>query len=412
MPGIRGTGRRTRRWPAALLALLLVGCADLVTNLSPWGSVEVDAVRRSGEPVPGVQLVLYTGTRPMGYATTGADGRYVFRYVPKSAWGAYGVYATPPEGYVRPEELFGGASTAVVAPLTLGEGEHIATEFTYLKVGPGTIIVHAADSLTGTPAQGVQAELYGPGAVLRTDTTDPAGTVRFDSVPFGNWGVLLTPPPLYRDTGEEGVSRDGLYVEEGVTDTVGVRFLRCDGMVHATVQDSHGEPVPGYPLEVYDTRSVVATGATGGDGVKTFPSVACGDHGVQLLHLDLYTFRQERGQGFVDGIVIHRGSEHSVVLHVTRCAGRIRVHVHDTGGGPVPGAGLTLYDSRQSREEEVTDGGGEYTFQNVPCAIPLGVKVTPPEGYTVRQGRGLSYVDGLFVTNDAETEVTFVLTRG
>jgi hypothetical protein len=82
---------------AAAVALACVaGCDAELTRPSLYNQVEV-SVMAGDEPVPGARIILYTGARPMGFAETGADGRYTFRRVPQNNYGV--IIAPIPAGY-------------------------------------------------------------------------------------------------------------------------------------------------------------------------------------------------------------------------------------------------------------------------------------------------------------------------
>src|SRR5690554_5294810 len=93
----RDSGSRIRRCRFSVVlfvALLSVACDELVTDFE-YSSVTVEAIRRNGEPVEGLEFLLYTGVRAMEYGTTDASGRYTFEFVP---FGNYGVSTLlPPE---------------------------------------------------------------------------------------------------------------------------------------------------------------------------------------------------------------------------------------------------------------------------------------------------------------------------
>jgi hypothetical protein len=80
-----------------LLALVAsLSCDGELTHPSLYNQVEV-SVTADGAPVPGARVELYTGARPMGFAFTGPDGKYLFRRVPQNG---YGVILWPvPAGY-------------------------------------------------------------------------------------------------------------------------------------------------------------------------------------------------------------------------------------------------------------------------------------------------------------------------
>ena len=68
-------------------AMSAAACDSLLTKPSLYNQVQVIVVDTDSEPVPNARVELYTGDRPIYYANTGADGRYLFRRVPQNVYG-------------------------------------------------------------------------------------------------------------------------------------------------------------------------------------------------------------------------------------------------------------------------------------------------------------------------------------
>lgn len=123
----------TRARAAVATALLLAaGCDSWLTRPSLYNRVQVVATQPSGEPVPGVSLLLYTADRPMGYASTDSSGEFTFTSVPR---GNYGVQATPPAGYHPVADSTNGAGTPFVDGLSLLDDSLAAVHFTFARDG-------------------------------------------------------------------------------------------------------------------------------------------------------------------------------------------------------------------------------------------------------------------------------------
>jgi hypothetical protein len=58
-----------------------------------------------------------------------------------------------------------------------------------------------------------------------------------------------------------------------------------------------------------------------------------------------------------------------------------------------------------------TAADGRVTFSQAPCATQLGILITPAPGYSVPDGRGSRFIDGLTVTNGATIDVTFRVSK-
>src|SRR5215467_3178667 len=190
-----------------ILALLVafgftVGCDAWLTKPSLYNTVTVIVSRRNGQPIPDVPLTLYTGQRPMGYATTDRDGRHVFQEVPQ---GNYGVFTTLPTGYDVIEHLIPGPPTIyrddlIVAKDTLGP-----VRFTFLKRGPGSVIVRVTDPAVGDLA-GVAVTLSASQTIEGKANTDSAGRATFVAIAYGVHSVSIQRPLLNRDYVKPGDS--------------------------------------------------------------------------------------------------------------------------------------------------------------------------------------------------------------
>jgi hypothetical protein len=301
------------------MILFAAGCDAWLTKPSLYNTVTVIVVTRGGQPIPGVALTLYTGQRPMGYATTDTNGRHDFHDVPQ---GNYGVFAIPPDGYVPIEQLLGGRPTNVLDGLQVANDTLSPVRFAFLKVGPGTMVVRVTQT-DGSPMAGVPVTAYSPTAVNAKATTDASGRASLPNIPFGIHGVLVERPLLFRDFRTPGDS--------------------------------------------------------------------------------LYSFR--------DNIIVDAGSRDTTTIRLTKCAGTLRALVVDGAGAPVPNTTAVFYTSTQQLAVAVTGPDGRVSLPELPCATQFGILITPPAGYTVADGRGSRFIDGLTVTGGATVDVTFRVSK-
>ncbi len=416
--------RKTRRKPSVtdayrvrlclrfLIAVTLASmgsgaCAGQISDVIEFATVTVDATRRSGEPVPGVKLVLFIGGGIRAFGETDEDGRHVFEFVPPNL---YGVNTGLPPGYVRPEDLLGGPTTAFIDGLEIQEGDRKRVSFTYLKVGPGRIEVTVAEP-DGTPVEETLVTLFSPLAVVEEEEVGPTGKIVFDPVPFGNWGIRVAPPDVYLDEGEPYPFEQGIFIEEGSVAEVSFTLERCEGDLNVRVLDESGGSVADHPMILYRATGVVEEGRTGSGGERAFGPLPCGNYGVALVRIPGWEFDGGRGTGFFDGIQVTRGSSQDFTFHVERCEAVIRASVVDGTGAPVAGASVTLYTAQEVLAVKDSDAGGLAVFTKVACGVEYGVRVTPPEGFSVEEGRGSSFFDGLDPSNGEEFAVIFRLDR-
>lgn len=394
---------RSARWLVALLALggATVGCEDLLPEPFEYGSVEVETVRRNGEPVPGVRLTLFTGTRHLGYGVTDERGRYRFEFVPM---GNLGVQAAPPPEF-RPVDL----ATGYTQSLPMGEGDEASVQFTYLRFGEGSVLARARTE-AGEPAPGIRVQIYTAEGVVEEAVTNASGEYRFTGLPLGVYGVFAFPSRRYQlAEGGEIAAAEGLLIDAGHEEQVLFRFRTCQGRIRVEALDTDGRPVTGLRLRLYTSAGELGTGVTGADGVHTFEALACDDYAVLAEERPGLRLRDGRSPWWFPGLLVEAGAERTVTLTFTPCTGRITVRAGTPQGDAVPGARVVLYSPAGFVDEGRTDAAGRHVFSAVGCGSGYGVMIEPPSGYTATAGRGGSYVDGLEVREASEREIGFTL---
>ena len=394
---------RTAR-PLFALVILLSACATLFTDIIEFGSLEVLTVTRSGVPVTGSELTLYNNVQISAVGFTGADGKYRFKFISPQI---YGVHNEPPDGYMRPEDMAGGISTAYTHQIVIEEGDEKHASFSFVKIGPGRIDVSVMD-LDGTPIEETKVFLYGPQGDLSEKLVGSSGSVSFDPVSFGNRGIRVVPPRLYLDGDEGFFFQDGLLIDEGWTEEVSFILEKCLGTLRASVQDDSGAPFPEYPIRLYSPTADLDVRDTGTDGVAVFDSIACGNRGLAMVQRPGWLFEEGRGLSFHDGISVTRQSDQMFSFTVEACRGEVGVRVEDENSDPVSGALLELYALNRTWDQDVTGANGVLTFTQA-CGMEVGVRVTPPAGYTVPEGRGSSFYDGLRPDIGGRVELVFRL---
>lgn len=207
-----------------MAALLLSGCSDWIVDTFDYGVIEVDAARRSGEPIADVKLLIFTSGRRMAWGNTDETGRHRFEFVIPGNWG---VRAIAPQGFVWPGILTGEPVRNVVTGVSMEEGGREQVSFTLLKVGPGSVEVVVSEP-DGTPVPGADVELFGISRELQaTAITGPEGRALFEPVGIGHYGVRLLAPTGYETPdGAQVEERDGLLVDADFRATVSFELRR------------------------------------------------------------------------------------------------------------------------------------------------------------------------------------------
>jgi hypothetical protein len=385
------------------------GCDSLLTRPSLYGTVHVSVARRNGDPIPGAGLTLYTGQRPMGYAATDSAGVYDFVDVPEG--GVYGVLAYPPAGYVRLEELVGGAATDVAQNLVPVAGQSVGVHFSFFKKGLGTLVAQVTEP-SGTPIANIPLTLYTGLGPLRAAVTAADGQFTFDALPLGNYGVFATTPAAYLDSAEKALANlDAILIEDGSRETAAFRFTPCNGTIAVTVRDDAGLPVPGAQITLYDATRVLDQSPTNTDGTRLYQKLGCAVYGVRVRPPPGWLAPEARGVSYTDALWIHRGGSLAAVLTLQTCQATLRLRVEDQAGVPVPNARVVIYTADSLYRDVNTPANGQIVAEKLPCDREYGTRVVPPDGFTVAEAFGSSYYDGIRFTNGAIVDRVFRLTR-
>lgn len=395
-----------------IAASTLIGaaaCESLVTKPSLYGTVTTQVLRRDSTPIPGAQVVLYTGQRPIGYATTDNNGAYKFIDVPD---GVYGVRVTPPPGYLSAAEIVGGGDTAVVRDaLEMPERGNLLVRFRLLKRGPGTVSAYV-ENVDRQPMQGIRVVLYQSTGSVAEGVTNAEGFYKFGSVPLGNYGVFASRPPAFTDSAENPLpARDGFIVDDGSSATATFQFARCIGTLDVRVRDNTNTAVPGSLLTFYGSFGVQDS-VLGADASRRITDVPCGIYGVRVRPPAGYAANEGRGTTFQDGISIHRGTAADVTLRLTRIGhGTIRVKVLDEAGVPVANIRTVVYTGQGLQADLVTDALGIATVSNLLVNNEYGVRIVPDPLYSAPEGRGSTFNDAIRLVDGETRDFVYRITR-
>ncbi|TVR60361.1 MAG: carboxypeptidase regulatory-like domain-containing protein [Gemmatimonadales bacterium] len=258
----------------------------------------VTAERRWGAGVEGVGLILFTGTRHLGFAETDGEGQARFDFVP---FGVMGVSASMPEGF-RPKDPVGGDTRT----FRIGYGGSDSVTFTVLREAPGDLEVRVEDP-QGAAVEGVRLELFAPDGVVAAFESDATGERRFSDLPFGEYGVRALPGPGYQVEGAIA-EVDGLVVEGDWLERTILVLERCIGSIRVETVRDDGASLADVPVTLYTSDGEVDTARTDGAGVAAFPGLFCGDYGVRTAGRAGYALVTP-ATGFVDGLLVGHQEE-------------------------------------------------------------------------------------------------------
>lgn len=310
------TPRLTPTLAAALLAAAaLVGaCDSALTDPAPYGTIRAVARTRAGEPLPGVAAGLYTGQRPMGYGTTDSAGRIHFTRVPE---GLYGVLLTLPDSYTTIGALTGARGGDVIDGLRLAPTADTTLTFTLLAKGNGRVEARVLDE-SDRPVADIPVGLYAPRGIITEGRTDATGIARFETVPYGNYGVFAIQPDSFGVPSAPWVVRDGLIIDRGFVATPTLHLRRCQGRIAVTVRDETGAPLAGFTVRRFTAARSWPGVLSGPDGSALLEGVICGEYGVYLESRPGYTVPWARDTAYVDGLRVTDGATRAATLRAIR----------------------------------------------------------------------------------------------
>jgi|GEM_PF-5996339 len=307
------------RSAALFLALLLVAGCDVLTGGYEYGSVKVVALDRSGAPVSGVLVVLFTPDYIVGEAETGEDG--TARFAPVGS-GEFAVKARTPQAFLlvtRRDSVYRPPiRDSVFTRVRVREGEETTLSIPLRPSCCGTVRLRAADA-RGAPVRGARVIVFSTAGVAGEGSTGADGLVVLNTVPEGEYALrVLAPDSAFFLTGRDSV-RYGFRIAEGQDTTLTYRMRSgCCSSFRVTVRDETGAVVPGVEVLGY---GLPATGlgklVTDASGSAEF-RVLAGTYGVRLERLPTGYVVPPGSRGLVDNIVLLPDGSRSVTLDVRR----------------------------------------------------------------------------------------------
>lgn len=202
-----------------LVPLVLGGLAcERLAGPEQYARVHVTTTTPDGAPAADVPVELYTGQRPIEYATTDGAGQYSFERVPP-ALRNYAVVVSVPPAYRDSGDAAFVASTSFDLPAR-------STHDVSFVLAPcaGAIAVTVLDQ-NGRPAPQVSMRLYSPDQPEVGSATGSDGTKVYDGVRCDDYGVQLLPSVGYvLEGGRDTSYTDGIRLHRGDRKQVSLRI--------------------------------------------------------------------------------------------------------------------------------------------------------------------------------------------
>ncbi|HYW06061.1 MAG TPA: carboxypeptidase-like regulatory domain-containing protein [Longimicrobium sp.] len=305
----------------ALLFLALISAAgcDALTGGYRYGSVKVVAADRSGAPVSGVSVILFTPDYIVGEAVTGDDG--VARFDPVGS-GEFAVKARVPNAFLlvtRRDSVYRPPiRDSVFTRIQVREGEETTLPIPVHPLCCGTVRFRATDA-RGAPVSRARAIVFSTAGVAGEAVTGADGLLVLNTIPEGEYVFrVVAPDSAFFLTGRDSVSYR-FRIAEGQDTTVTYRMrAACCATFRVTVRDQLGAAIPGVEVLAYGLPAAgLGKAVTDAAGTAEF-RVLAGTYGVRLERLPLGYVLAPGGRALVDNIVLLPDGSRSVTLDALR----------------------------------------------------------------------------------------------
>ncbi|MBN9654118.1 carboxypeptidase regulatory-like domain-containing protein [Halobacillus sp. GSS1] len=341
--------------------------------LTPDPGSITGTVRTTGNVViPGAEVHLVNNSNVvLSTAITDAQGEYTFNGVTPGSY-VLTVSASTYQSETRGTTVQSNAATV---------------EDFQLPGSPGTVAGTVRNEANVVIPNATVEVLDLANNVIATATTNPMGMYTIDQLAPGTY-TLRTSAPLYQ------TSLLGFTVAQGQTVTQDVILLDQPGTLFGEVTDDE----TGNPLEGVAVQVIHQSGVT----VATALTDAAGNYSITNLPPGSYTVTISQ-PGYADatiGTIITPNGMTMLNVELVRSAGTIEGVVEDENNQPISGAFVQLLVNGVAVASTVTNGSGQYSFQNV-----------APESYSVRASAGnfQTQVLGAQVIAFVTTVVNFTL---
>ena len=426
-----------------------------------WFDENANGIQDNGEDgIPGVTVELRDNTGTLlATDVTGAFGDYIFEMLSAGTYRVDVLEGTLPAGYVLSPTDAGGNDEVdsdgpqddgfVEVTLQLNNDEDLTIDFGYNRPAGGAIGDTIFNDINGDGDQdanepGLEGAVVvlidkDTGTVLDTQVVGPNGQYLFDNLPAGNYTIQVTPPADFVGTADPdgtidnmtmltlGVNETNLDQDFGYNQPNGRLgdFVWLDSNANG-VQDAGENGIANVTVNLIQNGQVIATQQTGGQGDYLFDGLTAGTYQVDVVETTLpaglnETTQNAGGNDATDSDVNANGDPVTVVLaddnseDLTIDFGYVGTGsigdtiwndldgdgVLDANEDGIAGVTVKLLDAAGNvLETTVTDGNGNYSFDN----LPAGDYVVMVDPATVPAGLAPTFeLDGNF---DGMTPVT------
>lgn len=357
-------------------------------HLQLAGSIAGTVTDSAGTPLPGIEVSVRDGHGHYAGATTAADGTYS---IGELAPGSYSVRFAP-EAPVAGFSPGGGnylaqyydqrASAGEADPVTV-VGGRTATGIDARLAAGGTISGHVVDD-TGASVYGLLVTATDAnGEFVGSSFTDESGNYSIDQLPTGTYALEFAsagahegPDELTRFHGGRTTlaGSTGVAVTAGEV-TEGSETVIRGGEITGSLTDSEGHPIKGARASLLDSsgRRVAEVPA---QGAYTIAALEAGTYFVEFSPPFHFGPPSSEGGNFLpsyfsgqgtlasaDPVPVELGKTTTAINGQLPAGGEVTGTVSASGGGPLAGATVGVYDAAgETLGSVATNSNGSYTF--------------------------------------------------
>jgi len=323
-------------------------------------------------PIPGAQVLAYSGNTVVGQAVTDSSGNYV---IDNLSPGGFSVFAVATDYQTKGIGASVSAGGTTVASLALDPNS-------------GSISGLITDSLTMIPISGAKVLIYQGNTLVDTLITDSSGHYSSSNLAPGQYQVVGQATNYQSNA-------SGALVSAGLGTIVDVSLAPDPGTVEGTVKDSITmHPISGANVQIFKGQTLVGSSVTDSSGNYQVGGLAPGSYTVN--------FSAQNYQTKILGASVTSNSKTELDANLDPNPGCLQGLITDSvTSNPLVGATVSIYQSNTFVEQVFTDASGNYTFSKLQPGTYL--IVASAVDYQLTLGAGL-------VTSNSKTTVDLALT--
>ncbi|WP_179107331.1 carboxypeptidase regulatory-like domain-containing protein [Sediminibacillus massiliensis] len=264
--------------------------------------------------------------------TTNAAGNYTFASVTPGFY-QVGVIAAGFQSQVRSVRV---------------EPNQATVENFVLQGSPGAITGEIRDAMTNAVISNATVELLTPAGVFLTSTTSNAGgEYTFNNLSAGSYLVRASAVNY-------AASLVSSTVITGSSTTTNIFLQQQQGSITGTVSDDDNQsPISDAVIQVINAQNIVVATAT---------TDASGEYTVEQLYPGSYSlvFTANGYSNQTLGAIVASNSTTVVNANLSRLAGALTGNVQSSGGDPISGAQVSVYQNNILVITALTDNNGDY----------------------------------------------------